>query len=525
MRNINLKVLIVLLNLSFVLISNCFGQTFDDYVREGRAFLAAQNPSNAMVRFNKAATIQPSNETVQVLLGASRLLVLVNDVDFQQLLNRSQFDKAGRNIYKWQSKPSLETNGLPIVDRTLTASNVFWVLAKKVCDVISLSATNFSNVRSTNFFITLTKLETSSVAVNVDYGDVQFIKSILFAIKANLLLFNTFNLPFNWEQINNLYESERLSIEKYLSVYPDALRTVNGETRSEALVSLIQACYSYFAASEFIRLRPLKSERLFSFDADLLKAEEDFYSDMARLRSSLESPTLFSSTSTESVYLGPIFESSFSIRHLAPEFRDDNIVLGSWPDRSFGGIIEERSESEFFEILSQILPSESKTTRVGVSHKIEPIVMLGNSLKIGIPASPGFVFSVEKTENLKDWVIVTNIISGSSEIVFTEVAPSTAKTIFYRFKNLNDSGICHGVVSMAKTGKPVQNASVCVSGAGFTKCVNTDDSGRFVLVSNESYKYHSWWNIEVSINGVVRGWKGFERGVGKMAFVNIDINN
>ena len=181
MRNINLKVLMVFLNLSFVLISNCFGQTFDDYVREGRAFLAAQNPSNAMVRFNKAATIQPSNETVQVLLGASRLLVLVNDVDFQQLLNRSQFDKAGRNIYKWQSRPSLETNGLPIVDRTLTASNVFWVLAKKVCDVISLSATNFSNVRSTNFFITLTKLETSSVAVNVDYGDDQFIKSILFA--------------------------------------------------------------------------------------------------------------------------------------------------------------------------------------------------------------------------------------------------------------------------------------------------------------------------------------------------------
>jgi hypothetical protein len=394
----------VLLNTTHVFTSQCFGQTFDDYVREGRAFLVAQNPSNAMVRFNKAAAIQPGNETVQVLLGGSRLLVLADDAEVQQLLNRLQFDKTGRKIYKWESKPSLETNGFPIVDRTLSASNVSEVLAKKVGAVISSSTTNFSNVRSTNFFITLTKLETSAVAVNIDYGDVQFIKSILFAIKANLLMFNTFNLPFNWGQINDLYKSERLSLDKYLSVYPDALKTVNGETRSEALASLTQACYSYFAASEFIRLRPLKSERLFSFDAASLNAEENFYSDVARLRSSLESPTLFSSTSKESVYLGPVFDSSFSIRHLFPEVRDNNIVLGSWPDRSFGGIVEERSESEIFNILSPILPTDSET-RIGVSHKIEPIVMLGNSLKIGVPSSPGFVFSVEKTENLKDWVI------------------------------------------------------------------------------------------------------------------------
>lgn len=524
MRSVNLKWLMVLLNVLLVLTSNCFGQTFDDYVREGRAFLAAQNPSNAMVRFNRAAAMQPTNETVQVLLGGSRLLVLADDAEVQQLLNRSQFDKTGRNIYKWESKPSLETNGLPIVDFTLSASNVSGLLAKRVSDVITSSATNFSNIRSTNFFITLTKLETSNVAVNIDYGDVQFIKSIIFAVKANLLLFNTFNLPFNWGQINNLYKSDRLSIDKYFSLYPDALKTVNGGTRDEALASLTQACYSYFAASEFIRLRPLKSERLFSFNSDSLKSEENFYADVARLRSSLESPTLFSSTSKESVYLGPVFDPSFSIRNLAPEFRDDNIVLGSWPDRSFGGIVKERSESEFFDILSPILPNDSKT-KIGVSHKIEPIVMLGNSLRIGVPASPGFVFSVERTENLKDWIIVTNIISGNSKIALTEAVPSTDKTVFYRFRDLNKFGICYGSVSIAKTGKPVQNASVCVSGAGFTKCVNTDDSGRFVLVSNEIYENRSWWNVEVSINGVIRGWKGFEREVGKMPFVKIDINN
>jgi hypothetical protein len=55
--------------------------------------------------------------------------------------------------------------------------------------------------------------------------------------------------------------------------------------------------------------------------------------------------------------------------------------------------------------------------------------------------------------------------------------------------------------------------------------VNTDDSGRFVLVSNEIYENRSWWSVEVSINGVIRGWKGFEREVGKMPFVKIDINN
>ena len=524
MRNVNFRVLIFLLHATLVFTFKCFGQTFDDYVREGRAFLAAQNPSNAMVRFNKAATIQPGNETVQVLLGGSRLLLLVNDAEVQQLLNRSQFDRTGRNIYKWESKPSLETNGLPIVDRTLSASDVSGMLAKKVSDVITSSATNFSNVRSTNFLITLTKLETSNVAVNIDYGDVQFIKSILFAVKANFLLFNTFDLPFNWGQINDLYKADRLSIEKYLSVYPDALKSVNAETRSEALASLIQACYSYFAASDFIRIRPIKSERLFSFDADSLKAEENFYSDVARLRSSLESPTLVSSASNESVYIGPVFDPDFSIRNLIPKFRDNNIVLGSWPDRSFRGIVKERPESEVLEILSPILPSDTET-RIGVSHKIEPIVMLGNSLKIGVPASPGFVFSVEKTENLKDWVIVTNIISGSSNIALIEAAPSTSKTIFYRFRNLNNSGICHGVVSMAKTGKPVQNASVCVSGMGITRCVNTDDFGRFVLVSNETYEYDSWWSVEVSINGVVRGWKGFQREVGKMPVVKIEINN
>lgn len=524
MRIMNFKVLIFLLNTTLVFTSKVLGQTFDDYVREGRAFLAAQNPSNAMVRFNKAAAIHPSNETVQFLLGGSRLLVLADDAEIQNLLNRSQFDKNGRNIYKWESKPNLGTNGLPIVDRTLNASYVSGLLARKVGGAITSSATNFSNIRSTNFYIVLTKLETSNGAVNIDYGDVQFIKSILSAVNANLLLFNTINFPFNWGQINDQYKADRLSIEKYLSAYPEALKTVNAETRSEALASLIQACYSYFAASEFIRLRPLKSERLFSFDADSLETEENFYSDVARFRSALESPTLLSSTSSESVYLGPVFDPIFSIRNLLPEFRDDNIVLGSWPDRSFLGIVKERSESEVFDILSPILPSDSEI-RIGASHKIEPIVMLGNTVKIGVPASPGFVFSVEKTENLKDWIVVTNIISGDSKIALTEAAPMTTKTIFYRFKNLNDSGICHGVVSMAKTGKLVQNASVCVSGMGFTKCVNTDDSGRFVLVSNNNFKHDSWWNVEVSINGVVKGWKGFQREAGKMPFVKIEIYN
>jgi hypothetical protein len=524
MKRVNIKVLTVLLNATLIFVSKCVGQTFDDYVREGRAFLAAQSPSNAMVRFSRAAAIQPSNEAAQVLLGGSRLLVLADDPEVQQLLNRSQFDKNGRNIYKWESKPTLETNGLPVADRTLSASMVSGVLAGKVCDFISASATNFSNVRSTNFFITLTKFETSNVAVNIDYGDVQFIKSILFAAKANLLLFNTFNFPFTWGQINDLYKSDRFSIEKYLSVYPDALKTVNGGKRIEALASLTQACYSYFAASEFIRLRPAKAERLFSFDADSLRAEENFYSDVARLRSSLESPTLVSGTSNESVYLGPVFDPNFSVRNLVPEFRDNNIVLGSWPDRSFGGTLKERSESEVFDILSPLLPSD-RETKIGVSHRIEPIVIIGNSLKIGVPASPGFVFSVEKTENLKDWVIVTNIISGNAKIALTETAPSTAKTIFYRFRNLNDSGICHGVVSNAKTGKPVQNASVCISGAGINRCTTTDEFGRFAVVSNVSYDYTTWWNVEVSINGVVRSTQGFSREVGRMPFVKIDISN
>jgi len=187
-------------------------------------------------------------------------------------------------------------------------------------------------------------------------------------------------------------------------------------------------------------------------------------------------------------------------------------------------MVKERIESEIFEILSPILPSDSEA-KIGVSHKIAPIVMLGNSLRIGVPASPGFVFSVEKTENLKDWVVVTNIISGEAGIAITEAAPSTAKTIYYRFKDLSNSGICHGVVSIAKTGKPAQNALVCVSGPGFSKCVNTDGAGRFVLVSNESYKYNSWWNVEVSINGVIKGWKGFQREAGKMPFVKIEVNN
>ena len=216
MKNLNRNALFFLFQLTLLFASDCLGQTFDDYVREGRAFLAAQNPSNAVIRFSKAAAIRPRDETVQVLLGGSRLLLLVDDPEVQQLLNRSQFDKTGRNIYDWESEQQFATNELPIMDRTLTVSNVSTVLAKKVCDVISLSASNFSNVKSTNFFMTLTKQETSRVAVDVDYGDVQFMKSILYALKSSLLLFNTVNFPLNWGQINDSYKSESLSIEEYL---------------------------------------------------------------------------------------------------------------------------------------------------------------------------------------------------------------------------------------------------------------------------------------------------------------------
>ena len=328
--------------LLFFSASGATAANVDQMIALGRQELANHSLLAANQWFSNAVVQAPSHETANALLAITRMATLSEDPRIAGFMDYLGIESAGRDPYNWTAQPTLDTNGNPVLPAGLTSTQAIALIRFRVLPAITASLGNLAQVKSENFTLSLSAVETKTVDVVVDYGDVQLARVGLHLAEFICYTLNVHNLNVNADRIREMADNDQLTFESLLSAYPDLL-TYN--SRGDLLLSKValqNAITRYAPASVFIRTRQPGTTRLFNLTGDDVNKEADFRTNVLKtIKASLSGPVRVSNEADhrETLYIGAYFKGTRSLRSLLPVFDGDNIVAGTLPDPTFGGII------------------------------------------------------------------------------------------------------------------------------------------------------------------------------------------
>ena len=324
----------------FALVFCLCGQTVDDYLREGRALLVAKNYLGARARFSAALNKEPSHERARFLRAVSSLMMIKDREDVGLLLSQLSFSLSGRDVFDWNSRMAFDVEGLPLIDTSLDVDGVLKAIRNGVIRDFDPIIADLESIKTRSFNLTLSKSETTVADISVDLADCRLMVAILHGSQAVVnLVSDWLGGGITWSEIRAAIVSDEKTIENILGRFPRFLGDTVFITRSESKEALVRACRAYLEASEMIRSRAANQPYLFSFSTGDNGSESRFYSNVAAILSSLESSAHIPLVGSMPVFIGPIFHDDFKLRDLLPRFSRNSIVVGSWPDLGFHGVV------------------------------------------------------------------------------------------------------------------------------------------------------------------------------------------
>ena len=143
-------------------------QTADDYVRQGRAFLAVTDLIAANRCFSNAVARSPNHPIANVLYAPTRLLTLPYQHPTGDLLTRLGFPDSGRSIYNWTAAVVIDIHGVPFVPTGVSASEFTAVLRTNILLAVVGAEANLAKVTDTNFTLALSASETRVADVTLE---------------------------------------------------------------------------------------------------------------------------------------------------------------------------------------------------------------------------------------------------------------------------------------------------------------------------------------------------------------------
>ena len=449
---------------------NADSQTADDWVSQGRSYLATHDIPDANASFAQALTLNPSHKTANALYAITRVLVLPGQPAGSNFLTRIGFPVAGRNIYGWTSTLSTDTNGLVLAPVGVNANEFTAQLRTNVLPVVSGAISNLAAITDTNFTLNLTSDETSVVGVTVDYGDLKLIQAALYGAEYLIYTLNAQNLDAQLTALRALYTNGTLSAEEVLKDYPQLLTFATTNDLQNACAAFTNAVNTYFKASALIRARATNTVRLFNYDQVSDKSEGSFRLVLRDLKNSLlAGPQMFTLAPDLLVDMTSQFTGGPTWRSMLPKFDGNAIELGSFPDLTFGGVIyglpTEDAEG-FLSTYFRMLPVGSA-----------PELSANNTLNLAFTTLRGHYYALEASTNLADWQMVEAFTASSAVSVLTDSLHGAK--CFYRLRDNTGFLAFSGVVLDQKTGVPIADAQVQIVWDGTTTF--TDANGQFYL--------------------------------------------
>jgi len=449
-----------------------WAQTANDFITQGRAYLAATNLAGANTSFSNAIVLSPTNMFANTFYAATRLLTWPSRPAGSNFLTRVGMPLAGRDMYHWTARLPEDTNGVPLAPTGVNASEATALLRTNLLAELIAAGANLAQVGSSNFTLSLTAAETQIAAVTVDYGDLQMIRAALYAAEYAIYTLNAQNLDVQLSSLGSLYTNGLLTASQVLARYPQLFTFATTNDLQSACTAFTNAVNAYFAASEFIRSRPTNVVRLFNYDAALAQKEGDFRLVLQDLKNSLLlGPQMLALNPNVTVDMGSQFNEPASWRSLLPRFQGNAVALGSLPDLSFGGLADGLSEGDVESFLGKWM------TMMPVGSA--PAKSASNTLSLTFTTLAGHYYVLQGSTNLVNWDMLASFTAtdSTSTLFDSQIAGVTRR--FYRLRD--DAGFMtfSGQVFDQQTGLPIAGAQVFSLWDGTN--TRTDANGRFYL--------------------------------------------
>jgi hypothetical protein len=397
-------------------------QTADDYVNQGRGFLAATNLAAANTCFSNAVALSPGHQVGNVFYAATRLESWPIRPAGSNFLTRLGIPTAGRDIYNWTAKPTKDTNGTPLIPAGLNANEFTAMLRTNLLAEVIGAEANLAKVTDPAFTLSLTSSETRGVAVTLDYGDVQLLRAMLQAGEYYVYTAYSWNLDAALAPIYSLITNSQFSFEGLLRDHPGLLTFATTNDLAASKAALQAGANRYFEASQFIRGRATNVVRLFNYDPNAADNEANFRQTLADLTNSLTHSVILAADSNYTVFLGSQFSGAHPLRSFLPVIRGNGFGLRTLPDPTFGGLIVQAPPGVVAAKVEKYL-----------AKGLFPIPTIGQELS---SSGPQFQFPintlkhrgyvVEVSTNLHDWTISSAFLSDNNISAFVDTRAGTS---------------------------------------------------------------------------------------------------
>ncbi len=337
-----MKKLVTLIALSWTALASA--QTAGQYIAAGTNDLTLTNWWGADTNFTAALAVSPANEDANVLKAVTRLLVLPQTPAGSNFLVALGFPKTNRWLFGVSETGLPSTNGFPILPANYNSATIVSFFRTNILTAITNSAANLAVITDPNYTLSLSSNETFIESVTVDYGDIQMLRALLSAAQFFGYTLNENNLSVVVPQVESWMETNGFTYQLALGTYTSILALQNTSDLPASESALTNAIANYFAASAFIRNRPVNAtNRLFELDAGKTDEEATFRTLLTNVLASLNGPAELSPNNADAIEstlnLNAWFSGVNSLNSFLPKFNGDVYVNDSLLNYTFGGIV------------------------------------------------------------------------------------------------------------------------------------------------------------------------------------------
>ncbi len=481
--------------------------TTDELIAQGRTALVNSNIVAANNSFKLALGQDPNNAEANFLQAATGLLLLPRAPGVTALLDYLQVSKTGRNLYDWTAKMPTNSDGSTRLPADLNSHTGIVVYTTTVVPAVRAAQTNLSRITDTNVLIHLSLAETQIRDADVDYGDIQLLRAMLYGFDALGHTVNAHNFDVAITTIRNMSKSKTLTFQSLLSTFTNlfALRS-QAELRA-TLPPFTNAIGRYLDASTFIHGRSdTQTNRLFNLSPDQLSREQIFHDNASNVLESVDHPVVFDFGGEQHVvYLGAYFGSTTSIRSKLLKFNGNRYVYNSLPDYSFGGILPDLPAVETEAILREALGRPAPGVYMGT--------MQGYDFNSGVDFSGEFALFI-RTNGSASFIAVST--DSDEQQVYADASFARHNSLSFNTNGIDCSGdigkdghisgdlnSSHGYAYF--DGDFVPDSGVLQDQAGFytgTYAGGSVGTLRGVMSSDGHVIFASWRGTEVGNGGV-----------------------
>jgi hypothetical protein len=338
--------------------------TTDGWLQAGTTALAARDLAAASFAFEQAVSLTPSNPEANAKACISRFFLIPQQPAVSNYLT-TRFELAPTKLhaFNWSPKAEFETNGMVeffnsvlgvvkylIKDAcfhpgaSLNSADAIALFNTNIMPVILACDTNMSRITDPAYTCPLTTNDTHMAQpITFDRGDFLVLRSLVHALSFAEHTSKAHNFEFDLRRLLDLYDTNSLTIERFLSDYPGFLAKT---AVKQAELQLSKRAFTngasfYFAGSGFIRTnRATNVNRLFNFDSSLTNYEATIRDFLAKAVESVDQPVVFDTTNNYAIYLGGYFDCTNAVRDYLPSFNGNIYAANSLPDYTVHEIIQ-----------------------------------------------------------------------------------------------------------------------------------------------------------------------------------------